>query len=529
MNPRAERPRVSMSNSSTVRHPDEPRSPTQNPRAERPRVSMSNSSTVRHPDEPRSPTRSAFTVLLVGVLLAGCDLLPGPPDGSHTTVPGTYHDAKSSPGHRAHLALEGEKQLQCRDCHFVSDAGFRSDAVKPCAECHERQQEHHHPFDAGTLGQDGGIQMTCFTCHIFRSQGPGRWNCAACHAEQVVVHKDKCNACHRPHGTPFTRSADCSQCHDIDVMHGKGEKQLQADTCMTCHPHHTKASVAPTLCAGCHESKQSAVFPKGHQACSTCHAAHAFTKGTAKDCRGCHKDQHVIASDKHGACTKCHEPHATRAAPKTCESCHTKTHVAHPKDKEGQTCLGCHPVHSKTVAKAVECRTCHTFDNAAVVHAKDTTCSSCHKDKHAAKPSRVGLCESCHKDQQALVKGNPGHQKCEKCHEGQPHLPKPPPPCLSCHEKQKPVQKGHKECESCHAKHSAQVIKRCTDCHDKPLPGLHTVKKHQQCDSCHRPHLPQPGFGPQSCMANCHTTLSKKEHPTPPQQCASCHLFTPRR
>ena len=46
----------------------------------------------------------------------------------------------------------------------------------------------------------------------------------------------------------------------------------------------------------------------------------------------------------------------------------------------------------------------------------------------------------------------------------------------------------------------------------------------QQCAKCHAPHMPEPGVGPATCRA-CHAQLSAKSHPTPPQQCVSCHLF----
>src|SRR5690606_13883129 len=108
-----------------------------------------------------------------------------------------------------------------------------------------------------------------------------KWGCVRCHAEQVSVHREKCDACHRPHGTPFTRAADCGQCHDVVVKHGRGEKAVPADTCMACHPHHTKAEVAVARCKSCHETKLEALFDKGHAGCGTCHASHQFTAATA--------------------------------------------------------------------------------------------------------------------------------------------------------------------------------------------------------------------------------------------------------
>jgi hypothetical protein len=487
------------------------------------------------PSNERSGEREKLPVPFFAALamLSGCGLLPAAPDGGHVKVPGTYHDAKSSPGHRAHLALIGEKQLQCRDCHFVSDAGFNANAVKPCAECHARQQQHHHPFDAGTE------PMSCFSCHEFRSAKNDKWGCQRCHVEKLEVHKEECRACHRPHGTPFTRSADCGQCHDVTISHGRAD-------CMGCHPHHTKASVAVDRCAGCHEAKTRATFEKGHTGCSTCHASHKFTAAEARPCITCHQEKPVLAPTKHQACATCHDAHSPKAAPKTCETCHAKVHPEHPKTA-GKTCTGCHPPHSTTVTKAATCTQCHaqqphgsppfTLSGGAAGagveagHKSAAGCRDCHRDPHAGKPQRVGLCESCHKDQHALVKKNAGHKDCGACHANLPHgQPAPPKPCLECHPKQQPPQKGHAEagCSACHQSHSAAVLKKCTDCHDKPLPALHAVKKHQKCESCHAPHEPQPGFGPAACKT-CHPTLSAKSHPTPPQQCVGCHLFSGRK
>jgi hypothetical protein len=488
------------------------------------------------------------------VLLAGCgelrELLPEAEDGGWAHVPGTYHDAQRSPGHRAHLQLEGDKQLFCRDCHFISDAGFNANAVKPCSDCHLKQQEHHHPFD-------GGLAMSCFTCHAFRDASAEKWGCGGCHvrahpgAPHVSVHTDKCESCHRPHGTPFTKAADCGQCHEVRVSHGKGEKALPADTCMTCHPHHTPASVALGQCKSCHLS--SAVPPKaqvkpgalfvnadgrGHAGCSTCHTPHTFTATSAKSCSSCHAAKPVIAAEEHVACITCHRPHEERAAPKSCESCHKQmaSHLQHPRDVEGHSCIGCHPPHAPSVraSPAVPCLTCHQKQAAPVVHAVATGCRACHKDPHLGKPQRAALCITCHEKQLALVKLNRGHaqQQCDGCHAGLPHSgPIDPTPCLTCHEKKLPPQKGHQEqlqCSSCHQSHSATVTKKCTECHNTPaapLPGLHRVSKHQQCSKCHAPHTPEPGAGPQTCKG-CHTQLSPKSHPTPPQQCVSCHLFT---
>ncbi|MFT3837412.1 MAG: cytochrome c3 family protein [Myxococcaceae bacterium] len=500
-----------------------------------------------------------FRAAIALITLAGCGelkgLLPPAPDGGHTTVPGTYLDARVSPGHRFHLQLSGEKQLSCHDCHYVADAGFHADAVKPCATCHEKQQEHHHPFD-------GGVQMTCFSCHVFRSVGEAaridKWGCQRCHVEpgdggaplgppvgapnpenlppHITVHTKKCEECHRPHGTPFTLAADCGKCHDVTVSHGKGEKALPADTCMTCHPHHTEAKVASTQCTSCHMSKQvpvtarvqpGALFEGGHVACSSCHKPHQFVVSKALPCISCHKNKPELAADKHGACVKCHAPHSDHAAPKTCQSCHAKLDVKHPPDVEGHTCTGCHPPHSAEIvapAKAVGCISCHKAEKfTGIVHSEKTGCANCHV-AHQDKPKREGLCVKCHEKQLTLTLKNPGHKDCAKCHAGLPHGPPVgPKPCLDCHTGKQPPQKGHVECASCHQSHSAKVVKACTDCHSSPLPGLHTVAKHAACATCHKPHAPPPGLEPKTCL-KCHQPPARS-HPGQPQQCVGCHLF----
>lgn len=503
-------------------------------------------------------------------------------------VPGSYHDARASAGHRAHLALTGEKQLACHDCHFITDAGFSVNAVKPCAECHEKQQEHHHPFD-------GGVAMGCTSCHIFLPVGETtnvqKWGCQRCHVEladggmppgpavgawnpahlppRIAVHTAKCESCHRPHGTPFTKAADCGQCHTVHVSHGKGEKALVADTCMACHPHHSKAADAQRKCTDCHiggpvpakaQVKAGALFANGHTACSTCHKPHAFVASEAKPCTSCHDDQPVLAEQKHGACTKCHQPHEPLAAPVSCESCHSKTHVQHPVPLGGRPCLGCHPPHegqwgaavpasAKEAAHpstlAVPCTACHRSAElqadagvpTGLVHSAKVECLSCHRTPHQAAPKRLASCQTCHTEQAQLVRSNRGHQSCDKCHLAVPHgPPQEPKACLSCHAEQTLSQRGHEaklQCNSCHHNHSATVAKQCVDCHlkesplkDQPLPGLHAVAKHQQCSTCHAPHGAQPFNNTKTCRTNCHTQLTPKSHPTPPQQCVSCHLFT---
>lgn len=493
-------------------------------------------------------TRLAASVAFAA-LLAGCGVLPPPPDAGLVTVGEGYHTARATPGHKQHLALTGEKQTRCRDCHDLQKDGFRSPGPELCQKCHEDQQKQHHPLDAG-------IDLTCLTCHAFNSSPDDpkhfeRWSCIGCHAEAqneqkpITVHKAECARCHRPHEEPFTQAADCTTCHEVSLKHGAKGDTL-AETCMACHKHHSPANEASAQCVECHTKDKmpaaarvtpGAIFKPGHAGCGSCHRPHTFVKGALESCEKCHENQPVMGALHHTECVDCHRPHLTRAAPVSCESCHkdgkAKVVVKHPKDKQKGACLGCHPVHPKAHdgSLAKPCVACHDKEpfTAKVVHSEETTCADCHKP-HDAKPGKLTLCASCHEEQAKAVKKNADHAKCDECHAGLPHGVKgDKKPCLSCHEKSKPPQAGHQKegCNACHETHAGTVLKTCTDCHDgkkKALPGLHQEKEHAECAKCHGPHEPQPGFGPKTCQS-CHKKLSVKEHVPLPNQCVGCHLF----
>ena len=491
------------------------------------------------------------TVACLAVLLAACTETTEPtvPE-THVTVPGGFHIARNTPGHRAHLALTGDKKVSCHDCHAIADAGFASPGVELCAQCHERNEQQHHPL---VTTADGGT-ITCFTCHPFTAASPAvrfeTWSCMDCHRERqgldagaITTHTQGCPSCHRPHQKPFTEPSDCHACHDVNVHHG-GAKELLPSECGECHQPHRPAEEASEGCETCHAGPTIATRLKvqhgllwkgGHEGCGSCHPTHAFTRAEVRLCTGCHVNQPVMGDEAH-SCVGCHRPHEDRARPVACETCHqdVKKHLGHPKSAEGQTCTGCHAPHPKSpapAALAAPCTSCHTkapFD-AKVVHADDTACDDCHKP-HEGKPAPQKLCVNCHENEVVLTSKNDGHQKCVGCHTQVPHGAPDvaPKECLSCHETRTPPQKGHPPCLTCHEPHSGKPEKTCVGCHlapgKPPLPGLHAVAKHQDCLTCHAPHTPEPDRGPKTCMG-CHKKLTAQEHPTQPKQCATCHLF----
>lgn len=516
-------------------------------------------------------------VLVSLAILAGVGSSCGEPTEveshpAHLIVPGDYKLARPAPGHQIHLGIGWSpdggrvfdadagtlKQVLCRDCHALTDAGFESPSSKPCERCHETQNKQHHPFD-------GGTEFTCLTCHPFMAKTlPARfdrWPCFDCHSKPqadhpaITVHKAECQACHRPHQEKFTQPAECSQCHEVTLTHGKKGESM-AERCMDCHPHHTEAAVASKQCIGCHTKDElpikarvspEALFKPGHTGCGSCHVPHRFQAGQVKACETCHRGQPVLARWEHD-CTDCHRPHAPKARPIGCtDGCHKdeKLELKHPKSKDGKTCLGCHPVHAPSVADtlAKPCIACHDKEpfTDKVVHGAPILCNDCH-DPHDAKPQTPRECKSCHSyryTEVALMAARKpgtkvsGHSMCVDCHRQLPHgAPTPPKPCLECHEKQKPLVAKHDECTKCHQPHSGELQKACTSCH-KPaeLPALHAVPEHQTCQKCHSVHTatpaaPKGNTSPATCKA-CHPILSVKEHPTPPKECIGCHLFEP--
>lgn len=515
---------------------------------------------VRQPLPAASWGRPLLVAAALLLLVAGCESPAPAPDSGvvgevlTSRVPPEFRLAKLAPGHRLHLGLKGDKAVLCRDCHELSDAGFTLPTQAVCESCHKDEMKQHHPLDAG-------IDLTCLTCHPFGVKSAAvqfdRWLCFDCHQKPqgrfvndagvvlsrispIEVHKEDCQSCHRPHLQPFTQAADCAECHDVKLKHGAKGDTL-AEKCMNCHEHHTEASRASAMCVTCHTKPtmkaearvaRGALFEKGHVGCGSCHLAHTFDKEAVKPCTSCHKQMQVLAPKDHAACGDCHKAHQPRSAPVACESCHKDEVVKHPK-VENQRCVGCHPVHDAKQLEPKGCLACHTKApfNAPVVHAKDVKCDECH-ESHDGKPATPKECKRCH-DKQYVETGRvkdlkgKGHTDCKACHETLPHGLAGQKPCLSCHEKRKPIEKAHDECKKCHESHSGALVKTCVQCHEVPkLPGLHAEKEHQTCDKCHTAHTPDPSLGTAVCKS-CHKALKLDTHPTPPTQCASCHLFVP--
>lgn len=172
-----------------------------------------------------------------------------------------------------------------------------------CSSCHSSRLRH------GEV-----IVRTAADCQRCHHQGPGRGDCARCHAIarmprsqpeprtfQLAASRTPATitmrfdhqrhgsvACTRCHGDELSRApdqADCAACHE--QHHG-----AQA-TCTGCHQaerviqHHTRAAHGSCATASCHGSA-AANLPDSREACLVCHAAQQ-SHMTGRVCTTCHR------------------------------------------------------------------------------------------------------------------------------------------------------------------------------------------------------------------------------------------------
>lgn len=276
----------------------------------------------------------------------------------------------------------------------------------------------------------------------------------------------------------------------------------------------TRPSAAEEGCLQCHASllKKKDVHP-ATESCDACHepvathpqkGKHTFklTQEPPALCINCHEafegKRFVHPPVKEGACTTCHEPHASDE-PKLLTL------------SQKELCGACHGDHLEFKllhgpVSAGECTVCHTphqSDNKALLLKKDEQlCAACHLDaadflkKKHVHPALEGGCTSCH---------NPHGSAHPRllAEEGSPL-------CFTCHEEiadkvQKaavahPPVKSEKGCLSCHSPHSSENAKlllkpekeTCLGCHKALIPKsavvLHGPIKDGSCTACHEPH-----------------------------------------
>jgi predicted CXXCH cytochrome family protein len=165
---------------------------------------------------------------------------------------------------------------------------------------------------------------------------------------------------------------------------------LQATSpCLKCHGDLLKLPGRHAVledCAACHEDQGDHTFP-------------SWTPEAVRDlCLNCHDVSTRHPPPEKGACTACHDPHASRLRPllrqsvaELCQKCHLpgpSPAFPHPPFKEG-SCTDCHAPHGSS-------------HKAHLVGPEPETCTTCHDDigrrlesPHAHTPAQ-DECTTCH-------------------------------------------------------------------------------------------------------------------------------------
>lgn len=305
----------------------------------------------------------------------------------------------------------------------------------------------------------------------------------------------------KPAAVATTSAAPMAAHEEAKEEAGKEAKAAPApNDCISSKCHTTilsKKNVhdAAEGCTDCHQEASTPHPKKGEKTfalandppdlCYTCH-----------DEYGKKKNVHSPVAD--GACTDCHDPHASdedallKAELGTvCKDCHEGP-SDHPKlhsPVEDGDCISCHlPHESDTTALLVKegsalCIECHdgmsdVMDKKVVHSPLEDGCLDCH-DPHGSEQDMLltdappKLCYSCHDTKEAEIAEAPvSHGAMDD-----------PKGCVLCHTPHS-------------GDHSALLVdstrKVCLECHDTDVPAkatvLHGKNKDGDCSDCHTPH-----------------------------------------
>jgi len=299
--------------------------------------------------------------------------------------------------------------------------------------------------------------------------------------------------------------------------------------------------------ARCHPSivKAKNVHPVA-EPCDTCHQATAAPHPQKKKqtfklvqalpglCSQCHPPlgamKYVHAPVKNGACTACHNPHASdepkllvRQAKDLCGACHAdkaKHAYVHGPTATGD-CTACHNPHE-------------SGKKALLVKDSPDLCFICHVDmqgemkKKDVHPAIESGCTSCHNPHGSAAKkllAVEGEKLCFQCHsQMEDRLTK----ARVVH----PPVRSAKGCASCHAPHASDngklLIKTgkdlCLDCHagviKKDQTVLHGPIQKGTCTPCHDPHgSPYEKLLSREFSPDFYISYSDTQY----QLCFSCH------
>ena len=377
------------------------------------------------------------------------------------------------------------------------------------------------------------------------------------------------------------KSADCKDCHQMDVNTGAVAGGKEHNRCGKCH----------TFPSSCGTLKQSG--PKGPaRVCEICHVAKRKeclpddlpppAKDVSFSTKFTHGKHIAFGSGIENGCVQCHESQSPAPVPagqshKLCATCHNGTGVA--ASKPLATCLTCHqPGVSVKTGTPPDPFRLTGFDHKVHFTAsqKSAGCLSCHdkligaSDSALPRPSMMGCLTKCHDGQKAFLAVG---TKCTMCHRGNEPAPQARQDftfshsghanrnvriadCGTCHGVEADgrlsaplARKDHLPCANagCHqTEYTGRITKICGICHDTIAPWqkntarakppqkeewyetmdhvTHLAKTgtaNGACTSCHGEKLtggPKPGSH-DGCVG-CH---GKGQGP-PMNRCGACHL-----
>ncbi len=434
-----------------------------------------------------------------------------------------HEDRKSA----VHGKIADDEARECLTCH-----DFLGEKVNPwaCGVCHVQKVANRDARKAFPNAPLIGIHgdEACNTCH-------------SAHGAKSVEVKS-CLECHEKSGSDHQKKhlRDPDQCLECHRGHESGEHVARpSDRCAFCHAESTRTG---TLAAQAPVREPQSRIPSsalftGHDVCLVCHKPHGLR--SQEPCAQCHDGKRVVGEGKkeHQLCESCHPPHVLRSGRSNpCAECHKDVTSSHPPDEKLGQCVGCHRMHpiEGQLKEVRPCAECHQQAMTETSHHSGAACRSCHPAHgfKVANPGEPEFCLSCHargsKAQLATKTVRPiaEHEKCVECHKKAAHAPSlPSESCGSCHDKQaRSALTGHERCLDCHLPHEGSVKKKCLDCHAEQAEGIHREVRNE-CDKCHRPHGPAGPSEPLPC-GQCHDKPLPLLHSVAEHtQCRDCHEF----
>ena len=440
-------------------------------------------------------------------------------------------------GHRVHFESDSSalKGLTCVKCHGAEVHRFIP-STRTCQQsgCHEKQA-------VKLAGMAKLPEISCVTCHAFRSDLPGlatrdsavralvpaHTQCQGCHEMKqkpsgfVLAkepHHGSCGTCHDVHADvrPADARASCAKCHAARLanspFHNGANHRRVKENCLTCHLPHA-ASVDPSDCVGCHTE----VRKRGRSKAPLPFDTNAVLRRRIAE-GGSHPPFVLPAAsvDEHRG--------KGDALPEELPLVRDSPAPGPPRSAAVDSFP--HARHT-----SLPCLTCHKLNDprAGLVFAAPRGCDLCHHQALIAGRIEAKDCARCHAAE-ALARPRPmevrvavGTRAPAARSVGFRHDRHQQLACADCHRPPAAAPPDSvRSCRACHEQHHA-AERDCIQCHNRAeTPAAHSRATHVGCDACHAPAriaalLPARNF----CLT-CHAP--ERDH-KPGRECSTCHFL----